>query len=118
MQIIFTLKSQTPESEVSLAGVKCLYSKKDYGGAIKAGEDLLPLSGNPQLLSEVRMTEQCRSSPPACVRPTCCWPSATKALEILSLASAVVTQPLNTTASGENLSCTDQLASRLFILLT
>ena len=38
-----------------LAGVKSLYSKKDYRGAIKAGEDVLPLTNNPRLVAEVRM---------------------------------------------------------------
>ena len=41
------------EPDVSLATAKALYGKKDYKGAIKAGEDLLPYSSNPQLLSEV-----------------------------------------------------------------
>ena len=57
VQIALTLNTETSESEFSLASVKSLYSKKDYKGAIKAGEDLLPQSSNPQLLSEVRMTQ-------------------------------------------------------------
>jgi len=40
---------------VCLAGVKSLYSKKDYRGAIKAGEDVLPLTNNPRLVAEVHL---------------------------------------------------------------
>jgi len=43
------------EPDVSLATAKALYGKKDYKGAIKAGEDLLPYSSNPQHLSEAHL---------------------------------------------------------------
>jgi len=43
------------KADCSLGGMKSLYSKKDYAGAILAGEDLLSQASNPQFLSEAHL---------------------------------------------------------------